>query len=221
MIWFLKYICGRNIHFGGLMVATLKLRDSFGKLLTDDCLGANIKVKLPFFATFSELTDYLTYQISLWNHSRKKSWQIFSLIFNSPVQIKPVEGFCFTERVDGQLHQLVVAQVQWAQGGWYWPGWERFAILFETASKLTRKGHRRWSLSCCSWIWGTQQCQTWYGPPGEEIYKNKYKYKYIYKLNYKCKYKYINSPVSNRNYFHSWPTSSTSRPASTTSMWVK
>ena len=167
------------------------------------------------------------------------------------MQIKPVEGFCFTEWVDGQFHQLVVAQVQWAQGGWYWPGWDeivrvailldifdifdildigligwdeivRVAILLETASKLTRKGHRRWSLSCCSWIWGTQQCQTWSGPSGEEIYKkNKYKYKYIYKRNYKCKYKYINSPVSNRNYFHSWPTSSTSRPASTTSMWVK
>ena len=52
VIWFLIYICGINIHFGGLMVATLKLRDSFGKLLTDDCLGANIKVKLLFCNIF-------------------------------------------------------------------------------------------------------------------------------------------------------------------------
>ena len=39
-----------------------------------------------------------------------------------PMKIKPVEGLGLAEGVDGQLHQLVVAEVQRPQGGRHRPG---------------------------------------------------------------------------------------------------
>ena len=48
-----KYDAGLriNIHFARLMEATLELRDSFGKLMTDGCLGQT--PRLSCFPVFS------------------------------------------------------------------------------------------------------------------------------------------------------------------------
>ena len=41
-----------------------------------------------------------------------------------PMKVEPVESLGFTKWVDGQLHQLVVAQIQGSEGRRNWPAQE-------------------------------------------------------------------------------------------------
>ena len=63
---------------------------------------------LPFF-----LNESVPY-IYLLNLDYKECFKI--ILDRLPMKVEPVKGFGFTEGVDGKLHQLVVAQVQRAEG---------------------------------------------------------------------------------------------------------
>ena len=55
-----------------------------------------------------------------WMERKSGEWRSKVL----PMKIQPVEGLGLAEGVDGQLHQLVVAEVQRPQGGRHGPGGE-------------------------------------------------------------------------------------------------
>ena len=85
------------------MVATLELRDSFGELVMDGCWGQTPRLSHPlsfFFAKHLFLSNLI------------------------PMKVEPVESLGFTKWVDGQLHQLVVAQIQGSEGRRNWPAQE-------------------------------------------------------------------------------------------------
>ena len=81
------------------MVATLELRDSFGKLMMDGGLGQ---------------TPRLSYLRIFCKTSSLKS--ISEDCYHLPMKVEPVKSLGFTERVYRKLHQLVVTQVQGTEG---------------------------------------------------------------------------------------------------------
>ena len=97
-----KYDAGLriNIHFARLMGATLELRDSFGKLMTDGCLGQTPRLScFPVFFFLQKIKFFYSCPVDF-----------------LPMKVEPVESFGFAEGVYRKLHQLVVAQVQGTEG---------------------------------------------------------------------------------------------------------
>ena len=86
------------------MVATLELRDSFGELVMDGCWGQTPRLSHPLSFFFVAKHLFLSNLI--------------------PMKVEPVESLGFTKWVDGQLHQLVVAQIQRSEGRRNWPAQE-------------------------------------------------------------------------------------------------